>query len=335
MKKEKKVSVVIPIYNVENYLDKCLSSVINQSYNNLEIICVNDGSSDNSEKIILEYVKKDDRIIYVKQKNGGLSFARNTGISKATGKYICFIDSDDWVSNDFVFKMVENLENNKSDISICNIKHIYIDGSEKKVSYGISNNMVLDSYDALKELFIGRVLQNHTVNKLYKLDLFKKNCITFPVGRIYEDVFTTYRLFLVSNKISLFNEYLYFYLQERDGSILTKKFDEKKLDLLDAINEIRNNEKLKKFKFDKYIQKFYVQQLIGLFYHIFPSYDKETKKYYNEIFKKIKKHDSHKCTKDIIFNKKISFFDKLKFIVLDNCPNLYCIIMKKYLKIKN
>ena len=331
--KEKKVTIVVPIYNVEKYLDKCLYSIINQSYRNLEIICINDGSKDNSEKIVLEYKKNDKRIVYIKKKNGGLSSARNTGIEKATGDYICFVDSDDWVNHEYVKKLVNNLEENNSDISICNIKHIYEDGKEKKVSFGITENKVMDECETLKELFIGDLLQNHTVNKLYKTELFRKNNILYPVGRIYEDVFTTYKLFLSAKRISLLNDYLYYYLQEREGSILTKPFNEKKLDLLDAIEEINNNKKISKYKLNKYIQIFYIRQLIGLFYHIFPVYNKETKKYFSNIFKKIKQHNSHKYSKGFVFNNKLKPFDKIKFIILDRHPRLYIFIMKKYLKI--
>ena len=331
---KKKVTVVIPIYNVEKYLDKCLNSVINQNYKNLEIICVNDGSLDDSEKIVLRYKLKDKRIIYIKKENGGLSSARNVGIENAKGNYICFVDSDDWIDCNYVSKLVENIEKNDCDISICNIKHVYESGEEKKVSFGIVDNDIVNNYEALKELFVGNILQNHAVNKLYKIELFRSNNISFPIGRIYEDVFTTYKLFLASKKICLFNDYLYYYLQEREGSILTKKFNEKKLDLLDAIDEINNNQDLVKYKLGKYIQIFYIKQVISLFYHIFPFYNSKTKKYFNNIFKKIREHSSHNCLKGFLFNNKLSFFDKIKFSVLEIFPNLYVYLMKKKLNIK-
>lgn len=327
-----KVSIIIPIYNVEKYLDKCLSSVTEQKYKNIEIICVNDGSKDKSEKIVLKYKEKDKRIVYVKKENGGLSSARNTGIDKATGDYICFVDSDDWISKDYVSKLMDSIIENNSDIAICNIKQLYSDGKEKKVSFKISENKVLNSHDALKELFIGTVLQNHAVNKVYKISLFRDNNIYFPIGKIYEDVFTTYRLFMVASKISLINDYLYFYLQEREGSILSKKFNDKRLDLLDAINEIISNKNLVRYDLEDYIQIFYIKQLIGLFYHIFPYYNKENKSYFKSVFNKIKKHDSHKCSKHFILNSKLSIFEKIKFFILNSNPNLYCNIMRRYLK---
>ncbi len=330
-----KVSIIIPIYNVENYLDKCLTSVVEQEYKNIEIICVNDGSKDKSEEIVLKYKEKDKRIIYIKKENGGLSSARNVGIDKASGDYICFVDSDDWISKDYVSKLMESIIENNSDIAICNIKQLYSDGKEKEVTFKISNNKVLNSHDALKELFIGNVLQNHAVNKVYKISLFRDNKIYFPIGKIYEDVFTTYKLFMVSSKISLINDYLYFYLQEREGSILSKKFNDKRLDLLDAISEIINDKKLTKYNLNDYLQIFYIKQLIGLFYHIFPYYTEKNKSYFQSIFDKIKKHDSHKCSKRFMFNNKLKFFDKIKFLILNTNPNLYCNIMRGYLRINN
>lgn len=328
---ERKVSIIIPVYNVEKYLDKCLKSVVKQKYKNIEILCINDGSTDNSENIIKKYQQKDKRIICISKKNGGLSSARNTGIDNATGEYICFVDSDDWITEDYVFKLVKNLEENNADISICNIKCVYSDGSEKKVSFKISQNELLSSNDALKELFIGEKLQNHAVNKLYKLELFKKNNIYFPVGRIYEDVFTTYKLFLVSNKIYIFTDYLYYYLQQREGSILSSDFNEKKLDLLDAFNEINKNECLNKRKIKEYIQIFYIKQLISLFYHIFPVYNKKSKKQLKKIFTKIKKHESSIIATNFLFNGKLKLVDKFKFMILKTSPLLYCKLMRMYL----
>ena len=113
------ISVVVPVYNVEQYLKKCLDSIIKQKYNNLEIIIVNDGSTDNSQKICQEYVKKDKRIKLITQKNQGLSAARNTGIDNAHGKYISFVDSDDYLDLEFINELYNTIIENKSDISAC------------------------------------------------------------------------------------------------------------------------------------------------------------------------------------------------------------------------
>lgn len=326
---EEKVSIIVPIYNVESYIGKCLLSIINQDYKNLEIICINDGSTDNSEDVVLKYQKKDKRLIYIKKENGGLSSARNKGIEIATGEFICFIDSDDWIELNFVSKMVANLKKNDADITVCNIKFVYSNGDEKNTPFKIKNNMELNTKEALIELFKGNMLQNHAVNKLYKLSLFKENKISFPNGKIYEDVFTTYKLFAASKKIYVFNDYLYYYLQQREGSILTNKFTEKKLDLLDGIIEICKDESLNKYNLKNYIQVFYIKQLIGFFYHIFPLYNKESKKYFKKIFTKIKNHDSFKCSKKFLLNNELKTIDKIKFLILKTNTSCYCMIMKK------
>jgi len=114
------ISIIVPIYNVEIYLEKCLNSIINQTYKNIEILLINDGSSDNSLRICKKYQKKDKRIVLINKKNGGLSSARNAGIDKASGNYLLFIDSDDYIEIDMIEKLYNNIKSNNADISICN-----------------------------------------------------------------------------------------------------------------------------------------------------------------------------------------------------------------------
>ena len=121
---EEKISVIVPVYNVEKYLEECLLSIINQSYKNLEIICVNDGSTDNCAKILEEFAIKDPRIVVLTQKNQGLSAARNIGIRASTGAYISFIDSDDYISEDFYLELYSILKDHNADIAWANINYV-------------------------------------------------------------------------------------------------------------------------------------------------------------------------------------------------------------------
>lgn len=221
----KKVSVVIPVYNVEMYLDKAVKSVTNQTYNNLEIILVDDGSTDNSGTMCDKYKNEDSRIIVLHDKNEGLSEARNRGIRIATGEYICFLDSDDYLDTTFVQKMIESIDATDADLAICQLWKIYPDG--KKTGPNISNNyVILDRNAAFKLMFIesGHV-GVYACNKMYKTELFSD--IAYPYGKFYEDSGTTYKLVGKCDKIVYYKEPLYYYRVNRPGSIAS---DKKKID---------------------------------------------------------------------------------------------------------
>lgn len=231
------VTVVVPIYNVEKYLAKCIDSIIKQTYSNIEIILVNDGTKDNSFEIAKQKAMQDNRIKLISQENQGLSEARNTGIQNATGKYICFIDSDDYVQKDYIKKLLENAIKNNADISACDFW--YIDETEKTWSRKEKQSQNYSNIEALKDIFCGE--QNTEVmtwNKLYKLQLFTQNAILFPKGKLHEDNFTTYQLYYYANKISLISDKLYYYLQ-RSNSIMGTKFNVKRLDILQAVEETK------------------------------------------------------------------------------------------------
>ena len=131
MTKKAKITVIIPVYNVEKFLRTCLDSVINQTYQNLEIICVNDGSTDSSPEILKEYFEKDDRIIIINKENGGLSSARNAGLDAATGEYVAFLDSDDWISKNFCKELLKSIIKTHSDAAIAQTHYVYENRIEK------------------------------------------------------------------------------------------------------------------------------------------------------------------------------------------------------------
>ena len=234
------ISVVVPVYNVENYLERCLSSLINQTYRNLEIILINDGSTDNSLSVCQDYAKKDKRIKIYSQKNGGLSSARNKGISLASGKYIGFVDSDDVIS----LKMYENLykamiENN-SEIGLCD----FVCFSDKPLFDEVFTYEKMDRIKALKNLMIDRNITSHAVDKLYLKSLFDN--IKYPIGQKFEDISTTFKLFMKANNIVYVPHTLYGYYQ-RTGSITGSYSKSSTIDFINAVN----NRYSELYNFDK------------------------------------------------------------------------------------
>lgn len=196
---EELISVIVPIYNVEKYLNKCIESIINQSYSNLEIILVDDGSKDSSGIMCDSYILKDKRIKVIHKENGGLSDARNVGLDKAKGEYIVFIDSDDWIDEKMIEILYNIIKKNNSDISICDYFLAYNEEIQtQKEDIEIIN---LSNIEALKTIYdkdLG-VCMIVAWNKLYKRNLFKDD-IRYPYGKIHEDEFTTYKLLYKAKK---------------------------------------------------------------------------------------------------------------------------------------
>lgn len=224
------ISVIVPIYKVEKYLCKCVDSIINQTYNNLEIILVDDGSPDNCPKICDEYAKKDCRIKVIHKENGGLSDARNLGMRITTGEYISFIDSDDYISNDFIETLYTVVKAENSDIVECNIVR-FDDGTTpviEKENCGINS---FSTEKGLSLLIAENKFHQHVWNKLYKSEFALK--IPFAKGKLNEDEFWTYQIFGQADKVTKINKSMYFYLQ-RSGSIMGENFNLRRLDALEA-----------------------------------------------------------------------------------------------------
>lgn len=213
------ISVIIPIYNVEKYISKCLDSVINQTYKKIEIICVDDGSPDNSIKILEEYEKKDSRVKIIRQENRGLSGARNTGIKNSKGEYIFFLDSDDWLPSNSLELLYKDILLNKSDISVGNLIKVYPKKNKeiglkklKKNNYSLRNYL---EYSINKRNFTANV-----VNKLYKTKIIVENEILFKEKILYEDFLFTIQYFIYCKRISVIKEKVYYYFLERENSIV-------------------------------------------------------------------------------------------------------------------
>jgi Glycosyltransferases involved in cell wall biogenesis len=230
------VSVVIPVYNVEAYLPHCINSVRNQSYTNLEIILVDDGSTDSSGAICDDFQLKDSRIKVIHKKNGGLSEARNTGIDASVGQFLFFLDGDDWLDTDCISKLYHLLQKTGSDISICNFHKVYIERIPRKKPHSQSKVFEYTNLEALEQL-AGKKYMQMTVSwgKLIRRGVF--NNIYFPVGKLHEDEFTTYKLLYKAKKVAVTMDRLLYYRQ-REGSITYGKKDFKLLfDGLEALEE--------------------------------------------------------------------------------------------------
>lgn len=226
-KKDCLVSVVIPVYNVEKYIVQCLDSIIKQTYENIEIIIVDDGSTDNCPLICDNYSEKDKRIKVVHKVNGGLSDARNAGIKLSKGEFICFVDSDDYVDKKMIQKLLEGITINDADICCCEYKKV----KDNETAWNTDSKSAykcISSRNFLKELYSGKYndISFIAVCKLYRKKLF--NNIWFPKGRYYEDTFTTHKLIFAAEKIAIFDSKLYFY-RTREGSITTSSLTSKKI----------------------------------------------------------------------------------------------------------
>ena len=208
------VSVIVPVYKVEQYLNRCVSSIIKQSHTNLEIILVDDGSPDRCPQLCDEWALQDSRIKVVHKENGGLSDARNVGLKKASGNYICFVDSDDYVSTKFVETLYELIHLYNTDMSAVSLKEVFSMEQENIVS-ACAGNIVFEGEAALKELFSNDTFSNYAWNKMYKRELFDN--VEFPVGRKMEDLGTTYKLLMRAKKIAFSKEQLYYYFQREDS----------------------------------------------------------------------------------------------------------------------
>ena len=229
------VSIVVPVYEVEKYIRKCIESIQAQTFSDFELILVDDGSKDASGRICDEYAKKDKRIRVIHKENGGLSDARNTGIKLANSDYLMFVDSDDYIDKNMLECLYKNIIESNSDIAVCNFMYLYEEDKEKNFSTTIKKE-ILDA----KEIYQHRKNEKNygvwTVawNKLYKAELFEK--IRFRTGKFHEDEFLANEIYKLNIKISTIPEVLYYYRQ-RENSIMSQNNFNKNLDLIEAYQE--------------------------------------------------------------------------------------------------
>ncbi len=210
------ISIIVPVYNVEKYIEKCIDSLLEQSYKNIEIILINDGSSDNSHVICDNLKEKDNRITVIHKTNEGVSKARNTGIDAMHGDFVTFVDGDDYVSTDFIEVMYNAIEKTGADISTCGHYRVDFDGTLKQV-YHLSDNpdeiIVLSGEESIKNMFYGKTCSASSGSKLYKKHIFSS--LRYPNYVMGEDTFIVYHAFKQSAMVAHTNKPLYFYVQQQ------------------------------------------------------------------------------------------------------------------------
>lgn len=248
-----KISVIVPVYKVEDYLNECVQSIINQTYQNLQIILVDDGSPDRCGEMCDAWAKIDKRIEVIHKKNGGLSDARNVGLDAAKGNFIAFVDSDDWIDPKMYEVMLRVLIKEKADFVACGIVDCYL---EKNVEHSMPYTV------GTSELFLERIYKDtvfpvSAVNKLYRKECWKN--IRFPKGKLCEDAFTTYLLVDKATRIVQIPDTLYFY-RIRERSIMTTQFRSTRMDEEEAWREnylyMKNHyPRIGKMAYDFYLQK--------------------------------------------------------------------------------
>lgn len=315
------VSVIIPVFNVEKYLGRCLDSVINQTYRNIEIILVNDGSTDKSLDICRQYGTSDSRIKIFEETNQGLSVARNTGIENATGEYLVFVDSDDYIDKNMIKKLYESLVKYNADVAVCD----FIDFSkDEEVKVKRNSGKIEEIYeeDFLKYLYRYYKTMVVSWNKLYKRKIFTN--LRFPEGKLHEDEFILYKWMFQCKKIIYIREKLYFYYQRKEGIMACYSL-QNVLDTLEALN--------KRLVFCKSRKKMFYFTQIRILHATAEAYFKLAEVKNEKILEFIYQEFQN------IYNvknlhRKFSIKEKIGFYLLHKNPRIYIHILNFYRKIR-
>ena len=306
-----KVSVIVPVYNTSKYLDKCINSLVNQTLEDIEIIIINDGSTDDSKKKIELWEKKDKRIKLYNKENGGQASARNLGLSVATGEYIAFLDSDDYVSNEMYNLLYQEAKKDDFDIILCDY---YLDYGDK-----IIKNEKICSKTSLMSSGDYILSTPSPVNKIIKRSFLKESNFSFPEGFIYEDLASMPVLGIYNPSIKYLNKYLYYDVQTPSSTMRNDKYKEKYEDIFRAIEYLYNNILGKGFDQElEYIITYHFLYLGSLNFFKYRKYDKinmisdRMKSYFPKWFKNSIVID--KFTKSQIIYMKLFYYKKYKFI---------------------
>ena len=229
------ISIIVPVYNVEQYLEKCVNSIINQTYENLEIILVNDGATDSSGELCDKLATIDSRIKVYHKENGGLSDARNYGVERSTGEYIGFVDSDDYIDVEMYEKLYEAIKKENADVAECNLKIVYPNRkelfTEKKYYQICTKQEYLEEYLKIEKVFGSACV------RLIKSKIAKK--LNFPVGKLYEDTYYGYGLINVADSYVIMDAPYYSYLM-RENSITNTRFNPRIFDLIEIVEKFHN-----------------------------------------------------------------------------------------------
>lgn len=230
------ISVIIPIYNVEQYLRRCLQSVAKQTYQNLEVLLIDDGATDSSAQIAAEFADQDDRFHLIRQQNAGLSATRNRGLEAMTGEYVTFIDSDDYVTPDYVEYMYQLLAdtNFEAPMALCSLMDVF-STTGRQQDMGDGSRQVLTGKECIEKMCYHDLVDTCAYAKLCRAGMYDQ--VRFPVGKLFEDIATSYQLFMQAPQVACGFEPKYFYFI-RPNSIVTAGFKESKLDLLEMTDQM-------------------------------------------------------------------------------------------------
>lgn len=353
MKNRQKVSIIIPIYNAESYLERCIKSVIGQSYNNIEVILINDGSSDHSGEVCKKYASIDNRIIYISQKNAGPSIARNKGLELCTGEYIQFVDSDDVLSEKMTETLVSSMNKN-ADLVICGYRMLYLDFDKEKSKTVISPNIGINNKKEFMENFVNLYkydLINPLWNKLYLADTIRNGSILFnPIIKMGEDLMFNIKYIELCNRINIIDEVLYNYLAIEPGSLTrTYKVDFFKVQklLYSNVKSLMDKNSISTFKNVSLINEMFFNVVIASFENIVNGKNELIKRTKIDEIKLIARDDlvvaiasNVKYSKYSLQNKLISFFIvskahhsiysifRIKGFIRENSNKLYNIFRK-------
>lgn len=263
------ISVIVPVYNVEKYLARCVESIRKQTYQNLEIILVDDGSPDECPRICDQFALADARIRVIHKPNGGLSDARNAGIEAASGTYIGFVDSDDYIHPQMYMDLWKSLKDENADIAVCGVKKV--SEEDREVPGSPENSVrVYSGREAVANLFDASLYLQSVVawNKLYRRTLF--DGVRYPVGKLHEDEFTTYTLFYKSDKV-VYNAGIYYYYYQRADSIMGERKFSFSYDGLEAYEQMEDF-------FEKRGEPYILQQVRYRYLCLLKKYTEELRK---------------------------------------------------------
>lgn len=325
------ISIIVPVYNMEQYLERCMNSIWQQTYTNLEIILVDDGSTDHSPQMCDEYAGKDSRIKVVHKQNGGLSDARNAGLAVASGAYIGYVDSDDWIEPDMYEKMYQACVENQAQVAVCRYAQVYKDHT---VQAGNGNVTVFDKEELLR-IYIGDsddyIIYNSVWSKLFTREIVEG--VQFPKGRNSEDIMYTTKAFCKADRGVYIDKCLYNYVLDRDGSIMNVKRGERMFqDELPFWREhIAYIREQVSEEMGDYAAYYYYRRL--LFYFI--DWKNQPKQIRGDYAKRIAEELKHsrKEIKKIYDNDFVATGDRVRMKLALVSPNLYSCVTRGYEKI--
>ena len=315
-----KISVIVPIYKVEKFLNKCVDSILAQSFSDFELWLVDDGSPDDCGKICDQYAQGDNRVKVIHKKNGGLSDARNAALDVMQGEYVFFVDSDDWIDKDTLESMYVALQRTGAQIATGNMVSVYEDGSEKELYSPTNGEKVLKGEELLTTL-----LRPNACNRLYKAELFQD--LRYPVGRLYEDVFVYHKILDQIDSMVLIGKNTYYYLV-RNGSIMNSEYNIHFTDIVDALyDRAKWLDSIGKEKLGNETRLFIYSQVAVAYAHLnknncdhLKRLD-EIKVLYDESYEKLMK------------SREIGWKQKMRLFVLKNKPTLHTILWGKKMAI--